>query len=173
MVGFGRSNVEIVIEGTIAYVPLTKGKTAIIDAADVPFVSEWAWHAVKGRHGRFYAQRSGQVAGKKYMVGMHRVIAGAAPGEDVDHEDSDTLNNRRSNLRRCTRRQNMGNTPARPQNQLGVKGVCRSKTAGKFIAGIQRHGRSIHLGTFSTIEEAKAAYDAAALREFGEFARSA
>jgi len=168
-----RSNAEIHIEGEIAYVPLTKGKTAVIDAADVPLVREWAWHAIKGRHGRYYAQRSGQIACKKYIVAMHRVIAGALPGEDVDHEDSDTLNNRRKNLRRCTRRQNMGNTPARPQNKLGVKGVCASATPGKFIAHITREGRTFHLGTFSTVEEASAAYAAAAKRVFGEFARTA
>jgi len=172
VVGFGRSNVAIRVEGDVAYVPLTQGRTAIIDADDVPLIDAWAWHVVAGPKRRCYAQRSGQVAGKKYSVAMHRVIAGAMPGEDVDHVDGDGLNNRRANLRRCSTSQNMANIGARSDNALGVKGVYASRTPGKYTATIQHHGQSRHLGTFTSIADAKAAYDAAAQVAFGEFARS-
>jgi hypothetical protein len=159
------------IDGDVAYVTLTKGQVAVIDAADVPLVEKWAWHAVQGRHGGWYAQRSAQQDGKRFHVSMHRLIAGAAPEQDVDHRDADGLNNRRSNLRCGSTRQNMGNMRLLARNKLGVKGVTRNKV-GSYVAYISRNKRSIYLGSYKTVEEAKAAYDAAARAEFGDFARS-
>lgn len=162
----------ITVDGEVAYVPLTKGKVAVIDAADVPLVERWAWHAVQGKHGAWYAQRSVQAGGKRSFVSMHRLIMDAPPELDVDHRDGDGLMNRRVNLRLGTTRQNMGNMKLLARNRLGVKGVCQDRW-GKFQAHISRDNRSIYVGRFDTIEQAKAAYDAAARQEFGDFARPA
>ena len=55
---------EIVIDGNIAYVPLTKGKVAIIDAEDIPLVEGWNWTAVKRNDGEtFYAARNHYLGG--------------------------------------------------------------------------------------------------------------
>lgn len=157
------------VEGDLAFVPLTRGYEAIIDAADAPLVEQWSWHVTIGAHGVAYAQRTAQRAGKPCCMLMHRIIVGAEPHEDVDHEDGDGLNNRRANLRRCTTRENMGNMRLLERNKLGVKGVCQGNN-GTFVAQISRNNETIHLGVYRTVEEAAAAYEGAARVLFGEFA---
>lgn len=90
----------------------------------------------------------------------------------VDHEDRDGVNNRWENLRRATKSQNGANQCLSPRNKFGLKGVMRDKHGKKWVAQIQVDGKSKHLGTFKTPEEAHAAYVAAAERHFGEFARA-
>jgi excisionase family DNA binding protein len=58
---------------------------------------------------------------------MHRLIAGAARGEEVDHKDGDGLNNRRVNLRICTRRQNNMNRKKGSGCSSNFKGVSYFK----------------------------------------------
>ena len=111
---------------------------------------------------------------KKHFV--HRlawlIITGEWPPINIDHVDGNGLNNEWSNLRLATQSQNLCNTRTRTDNDLGLKGVCRGHK-GKFNAYICMKGKRKNLGTFSTAQEAKAAYDAAAQQWHGKFARAA
>jgi hypothetical protein len=101
---------------------------------------------------------------------MHKLLM---PGSaEVDHHDGNGLNNQRSNLRDATRRQNHANQRKRPGCSSQFKGVCWDKNAGKWHAQI-RHtkGRNQYLGLFADEAVAARAYDAAALKAFGEFAK--
>ena len=90
------------IDSVGAYVVLTRGVEARIDASDVALVSQHSWHATTSSTGCFYARSS--------RVGfMHRLLTGAKRGEEVDHINHDTLDNRRENLRVGTHKQNMEN----------------------------------------------------------------
>lgn len=102
-----------------------------------------------GINGRqFYAHRLAVL----YMMGY-------MPDGDVDHRDSNGLNNRWDNLRCGTHGQNMQNQQrARSNNKLGVLGVCFDKSRGKFKATIHVDGKIKNLGRFATVEEASAAY---------------
>ena len=102
---------------------------------------------------------------------MHRMLVDASPGQEVDHKDNDGLNNRRRNLRPCAHRENMANQVVTRRNKLGVKGVVAR--CGKFVASIEVNRKTIHLGTFNTLEEAAAAYRGAARLLHGEFANAA
>lgn len=82
----------------------------------------------------------------------------------ADHISRDRLDNRRSNLRWATKKQNGANMQPRP-NSSGYRGVSRRGTRKKFQAII-----TLHLGTFDTAEEAARAYDAKAREIWGEFA---
>ena len=73
------------------------------------------------KNGMYYAGRARPGGGK--MISMHREIAGARDGEDVDHRNRDSLDNRRRNLRKCTKSQNGANRPAQRDNSSGYKGV--------------------------------------------------
>jgi hypothetical protein len=92
-------------------------------------------------------------------------------GEIVDHIDSNTLNNRRENLRLATYSQNSMNTRISSRNTSGYKGVSVDATGNSWRAQIKAEGEIKYLGLYSTPEEAHEAYKIAAVKYFGEFAR--
>lgn len=87
----------------------------------------------------------------------------------VDHKDGDGLNNRRHNLRGCTRRDNSANSRKRQHTSSRFKGV--SYNSGKWLATIGYDRKTHYLGRYDTEEDAAMAYDRAALRHFGTFAK--
>ena len=160
------------IEGDLAYLTLTKGYTAVIDAADVELVGRYAWTARVRPHG-VYAFRKVRSGSKPKVVHLHRVLMNPPADLHVDHIDCDPLNNRRSNLRLATNSQNQWNSKRYRNNTSGFKGVSFHKNNNKWAANIQHNGKQRHLGNFDSPEEAHAAYCKAAEEFFGEFARAA
>lgn len=165
------------VEGNIAYVPLTKGYEAVIDAEDVHLVSGRSWQAnvslrADGTIGAVYAVHNSFRDGKCCTTRMHRVIAKTPDGMETDHADSDGLNNRKSNLRNATKAQNQQNQRVRVNNRSGAKGVTLHKKSGRWIARIGADRKMVHLGYFDTVDEAAAAYVNASARLHGAFGRS-
>lgn len=155
------------IEGNIAYVPLTQGYEAIIDAADVPLVAERNWYLDRNQH-QMYAKSD-----SPSRIRMHCLLLGSPPGTMVDHRDGDGLNNRRSsNLRAATRGQNACNAKLRADSTSGFKGVTMHRTSGKWQAYINRGGQRHSLGYFETPDGAAAAYAKASPQMHGDFART-
>jgi hypothetical protein len=110
-----------------------------------------------------------------YLV--HRIIwkmeHGIDPPMRVDHKDRNPLNNRITNLRLATQSQNLANSKMLRNNTSGIRGVILDKRSGKWLARMSVMNRSKHIGSFATPEEAKAAYQNAAIALHGEFARTA
>lgn len=110
------------------------------------------------------AARSGYRVGNFNKVGVyaHRaafaIMTGRWP-KMIDHRDGDRSNNRWANLREVNALQNMQNNRVRKDSSTGRCGVRPRK--GRFIATIRLHGRTTHLGTFDTIEDAALAREAA------------
>jgi hypothetical protein len=145
-------------------IPLTLGLVALVDEDDFGPLSQWEWIATRSATGaKFYVQRKG------CSELMHRVVIGAEKGQLVDHVNGDTLDNRRSNLRFCSRAQNSYNRGPSSNNSSGYKGV--SATPKRWQACIQIDRKKRFLGCFDTPEEAARAYDEAAREFHGEFAR--
>jgi hypothetical protein len=92
------------------------------------------------------------------------------PTHLLDHINGSKSDNRLSNLREATKAQNGANTRLSVNNSSGYKGVRWHTAAKKWVAKIKINYKSIHLGLFTDIEDAAAAYQAAALKYFGEFA---
>ena len=155
------------IDGDVAYVPLTRGLEAVIDAADAHLVIDRNWSALVTEYGHAYATTSKRVGDEGREQLMHRHITGCAKGLEVDHIDGNGLNNRRANLRVCTHRENMANQMVFRNNRLGLKGVYAKK--GKYYASIEIDRRTVHLGSFDTPAEAAAAYRGAAKLAHGHF----
>ena len=53
----------------VRYIPLTKGKFAIVDAADYEWLNRHKWQALEVGPGRFYASRAAPGRGR---IAMHR-----------------------------------------------------------------------------------------------------
>ncbi len=162
-------------------IPIEGGLYALVDDEDYEFLSRLPWKVTINPSGNMYAV---------LMVSMHRLMMRPAEGKVIDHKNGDGLDNRRENLRECTRSQNMRNTKIKPGTFKGVRPVqlkrgggevcyeahiARQKvdTNGKILRKKNGHASQEHtvLGRFLTAEEAAMAYDAAARELFGEFAR--
>lgn len=143
------------VEGDVAYITLTKGHIAIIDACDVPLVESMNWCSHVQKHS-VYARTHLQT--RPHTAYLHRMILGAAQGAEVDHRDGNGLNNRRENLRLASRSENNQNRRWSKMGDQGMRGVSFHKASRKWDARIQANGVPIRLGLFSTPEEAKAAY---------------
>lgn len=159
------------IEGNLAYVPLTKGYEAVIDAADVPLVAGWNWYA-HVTPWTVYAARGNHSGGMPRTVYMHGAIVGAVEGFTPDHRDTDGLNNRRYNLRLATRAQQQRNQKKPRNNTSGLKGVTWHKQRGKWMSQIEASGKRYYLGVFETKEAAHAAYCIASATIHGGFGRT-
>lgn len=120
---------------------------------------------------RGYLVRSAQKTNGKNIF-LHRMIAdrmGLDPRLEVDHINHDKQDNRRCNLRACTRAQNACNQPLSKNSTTGYKGVS-AVGPGSFRARIQVNRKTILLGTFGTKIAAATAYARAAKKLHGEFA---
>jgi len=153
-------------------IELTQGRVAIVDDEDFEELAQWRWQFQNQLRG--YAVRSQWIPMEQRLrsFSMHRVIMKAPAGFDVDHVNMNGLDNRKENLRICTRSQNLFNRSApNHKNSLRIKGVSWHKIKKKYEANIKIGGKQKYLGSFLNIEDAKAAYDAIAVKLHGEFAR--
>jgi hypothetical protein len=140
--------------------------TATVDDEDYYLVAgvNWSLHSAGYAHGRLNGT----------MVLMHRLILSSSPGAMTDHVNGNKLDNRRQNLRTCSHGENMRNRKKHRNNRSGVKGVYLESRTGrspKWIAQICTENVQRRLGAFDDIEAAKLAYQLAAEKYHGEFAR--
>jgi|SRR5580658_3470180 hypothetical protein len=149
---------------------LSKGEICLVNDEDFDYLNQWTWTTYISRSGIPYVGRRQRMVEKSVTVYLHRDILKLQKGEYGDHINGNTLDNRRDNLRKATSSQNGYNKNIRKDNSTGFKGVLPVRD--KFIANIKVGPNRIHLGTFSTPKEAGKAYDEAAIKYFGEFAKT-
>jgi hypothetical protein len=157
------------IEGNVAYIPLTQGYEAIIDADDMHLVDKWNWHS-RASGCKVYAVRNNYMKTPKF-IRMHRLIMRDPVGFEIDHIDGNGLNNSKSNLRLATRSQNMMNRCGVDGASSEMKGVSWHAARGMWRARIKIDQKEIHIGMFDTEAEAFAAYKRAAENLHGRYAR--
>lgn len=121
---------------------MTKGKKALVDDGDFEYLSQWKWHI----HSTGYAIRS--VDGGHRKILMHRFIMDTPEGLETDHMNHDRLDNRRSNLKVCTKQENLSN----PGVYRG--GVYWHKQAGKWHVQVQRLKKRQSYGLFTEKSDA-------------------
>ena len=146
-------------------VSLTQGRHAIVDDDDYEYVIQHKWYVMRvRRHERVQAWIDGK------GIYLHNFILGA---KNVDHINGNCLDNRRSNLRMATNQQNSFNRTKSKGKSSRFKGVSWTpgKTSKVWRAYIRHNYKLIHIGYFSTEEEAALAYNERAKMLFGEFAK--
>jgi hypothetical protein len=121
---------------------------------------------------RIYIQRGFYEDGKKRKTEyLHRMITKAPKGAECDHINGDCTDNRKSNLRVCSRSNNAANGIRYSNNKSGFRGVSWYKRGKCWESKIKVNYKTIYLGRFHTKEEAADTYNIAAVKYFGEFAR--
>lgn len=151
-------------------IPLTQGQVALVDDADFEWLCQWKWRATRkpGEY-TYYALRTGP---NRKALFLHHAIMKPPSGMQIDHINGNGLDCRRANMRLATNAENNRNRGAQANNALGIKGVSLHKARGKLRAQITVNGVNMHLGYFDSTEAAAQAYDEAARKYFGEFART-
>ena len=132
------------------------------------------------RFSRYWKECGAIIGGGYLRVGVcykakyvHRVAFFLMTGrwaKEIDHIDRNKSNNIWINLRECTASENKANSTKQSNNTSGYKGVHWHKRANKFRAKIQFQKKLIHIGLFTSAEEAAAAYNTKAIELYGEFA---
>lgn len=147
-------------------VPLRNGEFAIVDKADEELVRGFNWFL--GSNGYVYADRG------RWRIAIHRLIAGPADHEKVDHVNGNRMDNRTANLRIANSAQNGANRgPSRLKSGKSsrFKGVSWSNTKQRWLVYVHHMGKTRYIGRYTDEVEAAKAYNKAAVETWGEFAR--
>lgn len=129
-------------------IPLTKGRTVVVDQDDYWLLRIFKWHCDTG------------YASNKDLGSMHRFLMRAPVGMCVDHIDGDRLNNRRENLRVVTTQQNQSNR----RNGYGKSkyvGVAWESAHERWKVTVMHQGKQHYVGVFRDELQAAAAYNKA------------
>ncbi len=152
-------------------IPLSTNKYAshaLVEKADALLVSTYKWVACKITN-TLYVLRKEKIGSRWKTIYMHRAILGLKKGEIADHINGNGLDNRRSNLRKCTKMGNNKNVKAR-WGKSKYKGVCWHKKTQKWQAGIKANYKYYYLGSYKSEIEAAKAHDRGATKHHKEFA---
>ena len=165
------------VEGQTAYLDRAWG-TLIMDVEDLPLLD--GWHiGGKKQLDSVYVRLEKKAQGKRNRIYLARRIMNAPEGLEVDHINHNTLDNRKCNLRLCTRSENSRNKRKQRQSASSYKGVfyhpakkynARCSEAKPWRAYTRVNGRRIWFGYYATEGEAAMAYNRHAAQLFGAFA---
>ena len=157
-------------------IQLTKGYKTIVDESDYIFVSAFKWYAQTCPNGKVYAarQKTISISPKKQRTQLlTRFLFGLDDSDKrmIDHINHDTLDNRRENLRVCSRSQNCMNSIKKVRNGKSTskyKGVYFHEN--RWVAYIYNNKKQVRIGIFDKEEDAALAYNKKANEIQGEFA---
>lgn len=110
-------------------------------------------------HGYWFVYVNGR---KTYL---HRLIMKAKKGEIIDHIDRDKNNNKRDNLRLASASLNNYNRSVKNKNG---RGIYFDKCGNRYRACISHKNKTLKLGSFKNINDAKNAYNKKAYDIYGE-----
>lgn len=145
-----------------------KGRGPILlSKEDEQLLEDFVWHTKLHKPTSAWYATSSSIRG--VTTRLHRLVIGAKSGQLVDHINGDGLDNRRENLRIATRSQNKQNARGHINSSSRYKGV--HVVRGTYHAYIQHEGKLQRLGKYPTELDAAKAYNEAATRYFGQFAK--
>lgn len=147
---------QYVVDGNLLTITTAKGQNIYADAEDLEKLSRYSWCiSAKG-----YAVASINNHVKK----MHQYLIDIPDGMVVDHINRNKLDNRRTNLRICTAKENGRNISSKNK----VHGI-RKTPCGKYSVRITADRKERYIGTFSSYAEAVEARHEAEDKYHGEY----
>lgn len=118
----------------------------LIDLEDLELVNKYRWCARVVRKDLIYITST-------YGIQLHRLIMNCPKNKYVDHINLNTLDNRKNNLRVCTRYENAQNVKKRKNNSTGYRNVYFNKNENKYYVILRANKKSYFGGYFSNSEE--------------------
>ena len=150
-------------------IPLSQGKLAIVDDEDYDFLMQWKWFYSRGYAVRSVYCKKGD-DGKPQTLWMHKILNNTPIGMQTDHINGDKTDNRKCNLRSVTSQQNLRNQ-AKGGGSSKYKGVSWCPIAKKWRAYIKDNYKQFSLGKYLHEQDAANAYNNAAKKLHGGYAR--
>lgn len=132
-----------------------------VSRKDRALLSRFSWHITK----------NGYVANNQRQL-LHRLVMGAKPGEFVDHRFGNRLDNRRSQLRLCTKSENGCNRGKQANNTTGHKNIYWDRFNNKWIVRVVRNRKLMFFARFREFREAITARNRALKKFHGAFAKT-
>lgn len=158
-----------------------KNKVKLFDTYGIVYVnaSEFIFdiddiHVIESRN--WYQDKDGYLvsyyfyAGKRRCVRFHRIVMNAQAQQYIDHINKNKADNRKQNLRYCSRIENDRNRGVYSTNNSGVTGVHFDKRRNRWVASITYNNKRIFIGRFYSKEEAIKARLEREISLFGDFA---
>mgnify|MGYP000887792581 CR=1 FL=1 len=81
-------------------------------------------------------------------------VHGVFPENQLDHFNGDKLDNRITNLRSVTNKQNLENSKLYSNNKTSARGVRLDPRTGRFVVRVRHFGEDIHIGVRDTVDQA-------------------
>jgi hypothetical protein len=110
-----------------AIIPLTKGLVTFVDTSDAVGLCKHNWCTLLLDNTAYAIRVSRNDSGQKIYLYMHKVILSCEFPFEIHHIDRDGLNNKRNNLEKVTRGQNLSAKLPALNCSSKYKGVRRSK----------------------------------------------
>ena len=148
----------------VKLIKLTNGLFSKVDDEDFQFLSRFEWKA-HFTGDLWYARAF--IDG--HHIRMHKLLCPG--GWHIDHENGDSLDNQKHNLRKATQSQNMQNQGKRRGGTSKFKGVCWDNKLKGWRAQICLNYKTRYIGTFKQEADAARAYNSQAEKLFGKYAR--
>lgn len=139
-------------------------KRAKVDNEDYPLLSRFCWFYDPKWNRAYTTIMTKNVSLSRFIMPPHGAKL------EVDHMNRDGLDNRKSNLRICTRIENEMNKTVRKNTASGFKGVTWNHKNNTWRARLKKDGKFLHLGLFKNKKDAAKAYNEKAKEIYGGFA---
>lgn len=144
----------------------------IIDLEDIEKVKYHKWRL---SYGQVVTGNHTNKTPTLYLTHLIMGIKETDYNNKIDHKDGDTLNNRKSNLRKCTQGENTLNKHKVSNNTSGIIGVYLNKRKNRranYSVEIRYQNKRYHLGDYIELEEAAYARYIAQNELFKEFSNN-
>lgn len=154
---------EIDKDTTILYVHKKDGEVieVLVDTDDVCRIKKHNWYTVNYTTANslyvcttiYYGIIDGKINNTVKL--LHSFIMDVDKGTILDHVDTDTLNNKKCNLRLSSIKQNSQNRRGKNiNNTSGYRNVSWSNRESKWLVQVQVDGKNKCLGKFENVDEA-------------------